>query len=91
MEKNRASIVGLPYKNILVDIIKILEFIHDCGYLYRNIEPEHFMLNEEQQLVIVDFKRVKRYIDIKGHPIDIIDTIYTGSPFASNSQVRGFS
>ena len=49
------------------------------------------MLNEEQQLVIVDFKRVKRYIDIKGHPIDIIDTIYTGSPFASNSQVRGFS
>lgn len=89
MEKNRSSIVGLPYKNILIDLIKIIEFIHDCGYLYRNIEPEHFMLNQEGQLVVVDFKRAKRYVDIKGHPIEVSDAIYTGSPFASNNQVRG--
>ena len=37
MEKNRSNIVGLPYRNILTDIVKIMEFIHDCGYLYRNI------------------------------------------------------
>lgn len=39
MEKNKGSIIGLPPKSILLDILKILEFIHDCGYLYRNIEP----------------------------------------------------
>jgi hypothetical protein len=37
MEKNKNTIIGLPYKNILIDLIKIMEFIHDCGYLYRNI------------------------------------------------------
>ena len=47
------------------------------------------MLNEEEQLVIIDFKRCKRYVDIKGHPMEVRDTIYTGSPFASNNQVRG--
>ena len=46
------------------------------------------MLNEEGQLVAVDFKRTKRYIDIKGHALDVVDT-YNGSPFASNNQVRG--
>ena len=88
MEKNKSNIIGLPPKAILIDILKILEFIHDCGYCYRNIEPEHFMLNEEGQLVVIDFKRTKRYVDIKGHPLDIIDT-YNGSPFASNNQLRG--
>lgn len=47
------------------------------------------MLNQEGQLVAVDFKRAKRYVDIKGHPIEVSDAIYTGSPFASNNQVRG--
>lgn len=46
------------------------------------------MLNQDGQLVAIDFKRVKRYIDIKGHQMDVIDT-FNGSPFASNSQVRG--
>lgn len=45
LERNKGSIVGLPVKHILLDILKVLEFIHDCGYLYRNVEPEHFMLN----------------------------------------------
>jgi hypothetical protein len=46
------------------------------------------MLNQEGQLVIVDFKRARRYVDIKGHPVEVCDSIYTGSPFASNNQVR---
>ena len=47
------------------------------------------MLNEQGQLVLVDFKRSKRYVNIRGHPVEVADTIYTGSPFASNNQVRG--
>lgn len=46
------------------------------------------MINEEGQLVVIDFKRAKRYVDIKGHPLEITDS-YTGSPFASNNQLRG--
>lgn len=46
LERNKGNIISLPPKAILIDILKILEFIHDCGYLYRNIEPEHFMLND---------------------------------------------
>jgi serine/threonine protein kinase len=72
MEKNKSNIVGLPYQNILVDIVKILEFIHDCGYLYRNVEPEHFMLNQDGQLVVIDFKRATRYVDIRGHPVEVV-------------------
>lgn len=45
MEKNKGNIIGLPPKAILIDVLKILEFMHDSGYLYRNVEPEHFMLN----------------------------------------------
>ena len=37
LERNKSSIVGLPYENVVIDIIKILEFIHECGYLYRNV------------------------------------------------------
>lgn len=90
MDKNKGSIAGLPYRSVVHDIFKILEFVHECGYLYRNIEPEHFMLNEEGQLVAIDFKRARRYIDIKGHLIDVTENNYNGSPFCSNNQIRGF-
>jgi serine/threonine protein kinase len=88
IERNRGSIVGLPAKSVLIDILKIIEFIHECGYLYRNVEPEHFMVNEEGQLVVIDFKRARRYVDIKGHPLEVVDQ-FNGSPFASNNQLRG--
>jgi serine/threonine protein kinase len=90
MGKNRSSISNLPFKPLLIDIFKSLEFIHECGYLYRNIEPEHFMLNEEGQLTVVDFRRAKRYVDVKGHLLEVSDSVFNGSLFASNNQVRGF-
>ena len=48
------------------------------------------MLNEQGQLVIVDFKRTKRYQDIKGHMLDVSNNQFNGSAFASNNQVRGY-
>jgi hypothetical protein len=41
-------------------------------------------------LVIIDFKRAKRFIDIKGHEMEIVDN-YNGSPFASNNQLRSLA
>lgn len=46
------------------------------------------MINEEGQLVAIDFKRALRYVDIKGHPLEVVDQ-FNGSPFASNNQLRG--
>lgn len=46
------------------------------------------MINEEGQLVAIDYKRALRYIDIKGHPLEVVDQ-FNGSPFASNNQLRG--
>ena len=71
IDKNPVGIEGLPVKRILCDIIKILEFIHNSGYLYRNICPEHFMLNSEGKLVVVDFKNARRYVDAKGNHLDV--------------------
>jgi len=48
------------------------------------------MLNQDGQLVVIDFKRARRFIDIKGHPMDVVDT-YNGSAFASNNQLRGLA
>lgn len=69
LERNKSNIVGLPPRNLLMDMLRILELIHECGYLYRNVEPEHFMLNENGQLIAIDFKRAKRFIDIRGHDL----------------------
>lgn len=72
MDRNVVGIRDLPFTRVLVDILKILEFIHECGYLYRNIQPEHFMLNEENKLVVIDFKLAKRYTDIKNNHIEVV-------------------
>ena len=48
------------------------------------------MLNEEGQLTLIDFRRAKRYVDVKGHLLEVNDSAFNGSLFASNNQVRGF-
>ena len=39
LDKNIASMDELPPDRVLADSIKILEFLHNCGYLYRNMSP----------------------------------------------------
>lgn len=49
------------------------------------------MLNEQGQLTVVDFKRARRYVDVKGHAMEVCETAYSGSIFASNNQLRGLN
>lgn len=49
------------------------------------------MLNQEGQLTIIDFQRAKRYVDVKGHNLEVSDHNYNGSLFASNNQLRGLN
>lgn len=88
MDRNSETIRGLPFDRVLVDILKILEFVHECGYLYRNVQPEHFMLNEENKLVVLDFKLARRYTDIKNNHTEVLESVYKGGDFGSNNQLR---
>lgn len=39
----------------LEEVTKILKFIHNKNYLHRDIKPHNIMLNEDRQLVLIDF------------------------------------
>ena len=39
LDKNVAALDELSATRVLAEIVKILEFVHNCGYLYRNVSP----------------------------------------------------
>jgi len=49
------------------------------------------MLNQDGQLTVVDFSRARRYVDVKGRQMEVADSLFNGSVFASNSQLRGLN
>ena len=72
MEENKCGIEEifsqkvLTYKELMVQVLRSLQFFHECGYLYRNIRPEHVMLNHQREVVLLDLKRMKKFVDAKG-------------------------
>jgi len=57
--------------DIIKDVLRAIQFIHECGYLYRNIHPDHVMANFEGNVVLLDFKLMRRYADIKGKYVEV--------------------
>lgn len=47
-------------------LVRALQFFHECGFLYRNIHPNHVMYTYEGDIVVIDLKNVKKFVDIKG-------------------------
>lgn len=60
--ESRAATIG----QVLCSLIRALQFFHECGYLYRNIHPYHVMSSYDNEIVLIDLKCVKRFVDIKG-------------------------
>ncbi len=58
-----------PFK-ISQEILKALQFFHECGYLYRNMHPSHVMLSYEKNIVLLDLKKMRKFVDIKGKVIE---------------------
>jgi len=47
--------------NLLQDLLKILDFVHDHNVIHRDIKPSNLMRrNQDQKLVLIDFGAVKK-------------------------------
>jgi len=55
-------------KNIAINIIKLIEFIHECGFLHRDIKPDNILLSKDyKKIYLIDFGLSKDYIVKKAH------------------------
>ena len=53
---------------LAVELLIIIEHIHDAGYIHRDLKPENMMMGKstkDDRLYIVDFGMSKAYIDLK--------------------------
>ena len=88
----REMLSGRKFKvaDILISVLKGLQFFHECGYLYRNMHPEHVMCSYENNIVLIDLKRMKRFVDLKGKHIFVAkDEKDLEDEFISNARIRG--
>lgn len=56
---------------LAIQMIESLKFIHDCGFIHRDIKPDNFVMDakDENKLYCIDFGLAKKYINTfnKGH------------------------
>ncbi|MEG0924457.1 MAG: serine/threonine-protein kinase [Anaerovoracaceae bacterium] len=41
-------------KKIVLDVCRTISFIHNLGYIHRDIKPEHILMTPENRIVLVD-------------------------------------
>jgi hypothetical protein len=68
MLSNKATSISY----ILCSLIQALQFFHNCGYLYRNFHPSHVMYSYDNEVVLIDLKYMRRFLDIKGKHMVVI-------------------
>lgn len=91
MNKYHLWEIPLSPEQILRDIFRGIQFLHQCGYLYRDLHPTHVMMNYQGNVVLMGLKKLKRFTDIKNRLVEV-----RGNPsqeplhqFVSNARLRG--
>ncbi len=63
----------IPEKNLLFSILQILsslQYIYDCGYLYRSITPRDILLDNGGNAKLLNFEHCQKIEDARGITID---------------------
>lgn len=91
IEANKLALEEIkePLNTLLVKMLRCLQFFHECGYLYRNVHPSHVMQSFEDNIVFIDFKNVRKFVDIKGRHLQVSSSNEFVDEFASNARIRG--
>lgn len=66
---------------LAIQIIDRLEYVHNCGLLYRDIKPHNFLMGlreDSARVYIVDFGLAKRYVDKTGRHVSCSSRRRTG-------------
>jgi len=70
-----------------IDIIRLLQSLHNCGFIHRDIKPSNFMFGYDNELYMMDLGLAKRYLTKSGKHIELrYDKSFVGTArFASNN------
>jgi serine/threonine protein kinase len=68
-------------KQLLVEILPVLQFIHDRNIVHRDIKPGNLMIRDSDgKPVLIDFGIVKKLVQVATDPSTLFFTPYFGAP-----------
>ncbi|NEO29356.1 MAG: serine/threonine protein kinase [Symploca sp. SIO3C6] len=73
---------------VLLEILKVLKFVHNHGQIHRDIKPSNIMRQRHGRLYLLDFGAVKEVTAAGGSSRGKSTRIYSGV-FAPPEQIRG--
>jgi len=85
-EYKRKFSIGTIFK-FGIDITRLLQSLHNCGFIHRDIKPSNFMFGYDNELYLMDLGLSKRYLTKGGKHIELrYDKSFVGTArFASNN------
>ena len=78
---------------ITINILESLKYIHDCGYIHRDIKPDNFVMDitNKERVYCIDFGLSKKYIKNKKHVLFSKDKKFCGTVrYASIAAHKGY-